>query len=255
MKKLVTFKPGFDKRNPDPNKNCGIHGMEIRFTLKNYKGAVQFILFTNWLPTTGGSDLKWFEKILPTETKDAYRPMFVTLLINPFIPSTFLKPFPADIGYHSPKPIYDEQKTVTEECELLGGKPCYYDGSGLNAIRIFEVLLNEGDEGIWRELQNYHEYIFGEGILKKSRKKINGLVITYLKFTGVDKSVVNIKNAIDSIKKKKENKEEKENKEGEIETRSNNLKLGGDAIALIISISGIIGTIIALSIILSGGKI
>lgn len=204
MKKLVTFKPGFDRRDPDPSRNYGIHGMEIRFTLKNYKGVVQFILFTNWLPAGGSPDLKWFEKVLSTEIKDSPGPMFVTLLINPFIPPMLLKPLPADIGYHSPKPIYDGQKIATKECEFLDGKPCYYDGSGLNAVRIFEVLLNEGEEGLWRELQNYHEHIFGEGILKRLRKKIDGLIIAYLKFTGADKALINIKEFIDSIKKKKD---------------------------------------------------
>lgn len=204
MKKIVEFNAGFDKRDVNPAKNFGIHGLEIRFVLKNYKGAVQFLLFTNWLPANVSPDLKWFEGILPTEVKDPIGPMFVTLLINPFMPAFLLKPMPADLGYHSPKPLYDDQGQMTDKCKFLNGKPCYYDGSGLNAMKIFNILLNEGEEGVWKELLIYHESIFGESILKRLRKKIDTVIIAYLKFTGADKSIRDIKEFLDSRKKNKE---------------------------------------------------
>lgn len=242
MKKIVKFNAGFDRRDPDPKKNYGIHGLEITFVLKNYKGAVHFILYTNWLPT-GSPDLKWFEKVLPTETSDhSLGPMFVTLLVNPFIPSVLLKPLPVDLGYHSPKPKYEEQMQGTDKCEYLGGKPCYYDGSGLNTTRIFEVLLNEGEEGLWRELQKFHEDVFGESIIKRLGKISGKIINAYLYYP---------QNLIGYFEKLLKSRKKK----NETETQSSILKINGETITLIISVSGLIGTIIAISILLSGGKI
>ena len=70
---------------------------------------------------------------------------------------------PADLGYHSLKPTYEEQSICTESCEYLDGKPCYYDGSGLNAKRIYNILVNEGDSGVWKELENFYNEIFEGG--------------------------------------------------------------------------------------------
>jgi len=44
----IKFSPAYDKRDPDPSKNYGIHGVTITFLLKGEKGAVQFVLYTNW---------------------------------------------------------------------------------------------------------------------------------------------------------------------------------------------------------------
>ena len=65
------------------------------------------------------------------------------------------------MGYHSPVPIYEGQNVCSELCEYLDGKPCYYDGSGLNAESIYEVLLKEGSDGVWRELKDFYKNVFG----------------------------------------------------------------------------------------------
>lgn len=102
----------------------------------------------------------------------------------------FFEPMPADLGYHSPKPMYEGQLPMGAEkfdfdhketlkgaagdiqiptrvltgtftpCQYLDGKPCYYDGSGLNAERIYEVLVAEGSAGVWRELRAYYDETF-----------------------------------------------------------------------------------------------
>jgi len=41
---------------------------------------------------------------------------------------------------------------------FVGG--CQYDGSSLNAERIYNVLLEEGDLGVWRELETYYNRLF-----------------------------------------------------------------------------------------------
>lgn len=141
--RTIEFLPAWDRRSPDPKKNYGIHGAEILFLLKGPDGAVQFRLFTQWqLPEVTrekmhhpydpiGGDFHWMER-----------------------------PMPADLGYHSPVPRYDGQDILTDECIALDGKPCYYDGSSLNAEPVFERLLREGHDGVWAALEAYYTRTF-----------------------------------------------------------------------------------------------
>jgi len=138
MEREIRLHPAWDKRNPDPSKNYGIHGVEMRFVLMGDKGAVQFVLYTNWhLPHV----MEWLE----SKRDRAY---------NPFAP------MPADIGYHSPKPMYDGQDVMVESCEYLAGQPCYYDGSSLQSYAYFEVLVREGGEALWQKLEEYYHELF-----------------------------------------------------------------------------------------------
>jgi hypothetical protein len=138
LKREITFNPAWDERNPDPGKDYGIHGVDMRFILIGDKGAVQFVLYTNWhLPHV-------------MEEFEAKR----DLRYN------FFAPMPADIGYHSLKPMYDSQDVMKENCEYLGGQPCYYDGSGLWAVEYFETLVTEGGEALWEKLERYYYELF-----------------------------------------------------------------------------------------------
>jgi hypothetical protein len=143
VERIVTFEPAYDKRDPNPSKNYGIHGVNLRFVLKSDKGAVQFVIYTNWM--------------LPHVTQELLRKANSKLSIE----MNFL-PMPADRGYHSPIPRYEGQNIVSESCEYLNGKPCYYDGSGLAAEDIYKRLVAEGDSAVWEELEAYYEQTFGE---------------------------------------------------------------------------------------------
>lgn len=171
MKKQIIFNPAFDRRSDDPSKNYGVHGVEIRFVLRDYRGAVQFLLYTNWIPFKKNVGMDWFYAI---EDKDIGDSMKVELKFNPFLPSFLRKPLPADLGYHSPKSM-NESSAKTESCELLGGKPCYYDGSTLNAIRPFIELINGGEKGVWDFLKKYHEETFGKPPLDRFFDKVTSL--------------------------------------------------------------------------------
>jgi len=176
---IVEFTPAYDKRDPDPKKNYGIHGVELRMVLKGPEGAVQFVLYTQWmLPhVQKETDKRTVQKILAGGAA-------IDL-------DVFYHPMPADLGYHSPKPMYEGQKAQGSEkydtqamlrnsermlqgavgeyeeisqptgtfspCPYLDGKPCYYDGSGLNAERIYQVLLERGSQGVWEELEQYYQ--------------------------------------------------------------------------------------------------
>jgi len=141
MKKTITFSPAFDKRNSNPSKNYGIHGVEIRFVLKAELGAVQFVLATNW-------QLPHVQKEFDAKQPDSR------------FPYMFHSPMPHDIGYHSYKPMYEGQEQISDSCEYLDGKPCYYGGSALNAERYFDILKAEGDEGLWKALEQYYKDVF-----------------------------------------------------------------------------------------------
>jgi uncharacterized protein (TIGR02996 family) len=144
----VEFAPAYDRRPKkagDPD--YGIHGVDLRLALVGPKGAVQFVLFTNWhLPEVQGSMLEHQATRLVAgrsrqETVAALGALFT--------------PLPADLGYHSKRPMYEGQEPMGngEPCDYLG-VPCYYDGSGLGARRPWEALLRGGHEAVWKLLED-----------------------------------------------------------------------------------------------------
>lgn len=158
MEKITTITPAWDKRDPNPEKNYGIHCCDLRMVLKGELGAVQFVLMTGW-----------FTQNIREEYKSR----------NSNVMSLY--PLPADVGYHSPVPRYEGQTRIGEVsfdvdsmsetekvpekdlpiCEYLG-KPCYYDGSGLAAEEVFNILTADGSDGVWKYLENYYIKVFGE---------------------------------------------------------------------------------------------
>jgi hypothetical protein len=129
FERIITFKPGFVCEkwlvNPEDGSNHGIASPDILFLLRNDRGAIQFLLMTGW-----------------------------------YLNGTTRKPMPYDLGYHSPSPMYQEQRMADKECPWLDNKPCYYDGSSLNAEKPFRILIEEGEEALWEYLENYHKEIF-----------------------------------------------------------------------------------------------
>jgi len=140
MEKITYFSPAFDRRDPDPHKDCGVHGVELRMVLKGEHGAVQFVLYTNWY--------------LPHVTEESRARMTPD---NYFL----FEPLPADLGYHSPAPMWEGQYS-RPDCPYLDGKPCYYDGSGLAAEEIYKVLVEKGSDAVWEELEKYYVETFKE---------------------------------------------------------------------------------------------
>lgn len=130
FEKEIVFYPAFDK-----GREGGIGDVRIYFYLKGRKGVIQFLMSTGWYlgrqylgRHRGGMD----------------------------------KPDAWDIGYHSPKPMYKGQKCIQRKCEVLGGKRCYYGGSGLRAKPLLDILLQKGSEGIWKELEKEYYIQFGK---------------------------------------------------------------------------------------------
>ena len=132
---IVSFMPGFVCErwlaNPRDGGNHGKACVEILWLVRNGLGAVQFTLLSGWYPNPGNAG---FEKDCT--------------------------PMPADLGYHSPKPMYESHTCISEECPWLDNKPCYYDGSTLNAEEPFNILLRRGETALWKFLEEYHSQTF-----------------------------------------------------------------------------------------------
>lgn len=122
---------GSDKCAPNRGGSHGVHGLQIRFVVLRDDKAVHLVLFTDWLPET-----------------DRDR----------FAPSRFA-PIPAEIGYHSPVPLNDEQNK--KDCDLLSCRFCYGDSQYTGGPdSAFLSLVNGGDKGVWDFLDQYWLYTF-----------------------------------------------------------------------------------------------
>lgn len=160
--------PAFDKRNANPKKNYGIHGVEMRWHLIGKKGVVQFVLYTGW-------QLDHVEKEIFGDYNDPRYEHHHRALC---------KPMAADIGYHSPVPMFDGHEVVWPTrivkdpkkkppfnykfpkigkkppiCQFFG-KPCYYDGSSTYAEVPFNALKSGGEEALWKFLEKYYRDTF-----------------------------------------------------------------------------------------------
>lgn len=134
FERIVRVSPAWDKRDPDPKKDYGVGACKITFVLKGAKGAVQFVIGTDWyLPHTQRKDRDWqhdyntrFDKIAPTGW---------------------------DVGYHSPVPMYEDQTKMGDDCEYVHGGTCYYDGSSLRADEWVPKFLEGGTDWLWPALE------------------------------------------------------------------------------------------------------
>lgn len=123
--------------------------MQLRFVLVGDAGAVHFLLFTNWqISAVRKVDYSGLQRVA----------------------ACLLAPLPADLGYHSSRPMYEDHICLQEQCEFLDGKPCYYGGSALAAMRAFDVFTDNGEEALWEFLGGYYRSTFqtAEGLLKTS---------------------------------------------------------------------------------------
>lgn len=143
MERITKFLPAYDKRNPDPYKNYGIHGVELLMVLKGDKGAVEFVVYTHW-------HLPHVQEELIHNVKDSLdvRCSFV--------------PMPSNLGYHSKEKRYYDQEIASEVCGYCDGKPCYCGGTSLGSEEVFKILVKEGSDGVWTFLEKYYYDIFGE---------------------------------------------------------------------------------------------
>ena len=141
LERIVWVSSGFDKRHTDPKKNYGIGACRITFVLKGAEGAVQFMIGTDWYPP-----------VVQRERRQQ-RHDFDTRFDK-------IKPDGWDVGYHSPKPMYEGQTPMERSCELVAGGVCYYDGSGLRADDWVEQFILGGTPWLWPQLETEYRVRF-----------------------------------------------------------------------------------------------
>ena len=113
-------------------------------------------------PGSGGShgrhsvELCWYvSDTLPTgETAVVQFLVYTGWMLDATPQRAWGNPMAADIGFHWPFPQYRGQEPM-DNCHLLDGGHCYYDGSGLNAEEPWRLLREEGDEALWAHLEGY----------------------------------------------------------------------------------------------------
>lgn len=130
--------PAWDERSK--GKGGGQHCVDLVFAVVGAEGAYHFTLYTGWY----------------LEMSSGAFPAVAGVPKPPFAP------LPADVGYHGSTPAYEGQAPV-ERCEFMGGGKCYSDGSGLQAYDLWNILLRDGSDGVWKELERRYHAHFGEG--------------------------------------------------------------------------------------------
>ncbi len=149
MEHIIRFEAGFncikfecrygsESCKPGSGGSHGKHGLQIRFVSKGDAGAIQFVIYTGWIPQ--------FVKPSQTHVRN--------------IDDWGSHMMPADLGYHSKTAKYNGHKPIDDTCEFCDGLPCYYDGSGLNAYDAMYALVNGGDIALWIFLDAYYESVF-----------------------------------------------------------------------------------------------
>lgn len=137
FQRKIKFRPAFDKRAPEPDKNYGIGCLIIEFGVIGDKGAVSFSFGTGI-----------YTKAIREEFKNKGRDF---------------EPMGYGVDYHSPIPIRDWQEEGEPSCSKCGwldGKPCYSDGSSLYADEVMEILISDGEEKMWATLEEYYHDTF-----------------------------------------------------------------------------------------------
>ena len=135
----VESSPSRNWIRPEPSRNYGISTVRLTFHVKGPKGAVQWMIGTEW----------------------GIKPVREHLENFPYHRHEFRAPTGWDLGYHSPTPRYEGQSVQSENCTILGGR-CYYDGSSLNADDLIEGFLAGGTEWLWPKLEEYYRCVFEE---------------------------------------------------------------------------------------------
>jgi hypothetical protein len=147
LERWTEWSPAYDKRSPDPSRNYGVHGVDMRWYVRGPLGAVQFVVHTNWML----EDVRVGSHGWDIDIRKSHHHG-----------DLFCAPLPADLGYHSRTPMHEGQVSM-DDCDLIGGVPCFYDGSGLNAAGVFALLVMEGSEAVWERLERYYRSTFEAG--------------------------------------------------------------------------------------------
>lgn len=135
MIREIKIRAAYDKRDPNPRENYGVHGAHIYFTVKDERGGLTFSISTNW-------QLPHVEEELKAKGRSFGGPL----------------PFGVDIHRKKPKdPDYPEGSgSYLPDCHVTGGE-CWCDGSGILGQEFFLTLIEGGDDALFERMERQFE--------------------------------------------------------------------------------------------------
>lgn len=156
MNRKLIFIPAFDRTDPDPKKDYGVGCLELLFMVMGEKGVVQLQLLTQWyLPHVMKRRLEWLKRDVRMGKED-------------FLLEHFIEPNPIDLCYFSLVRNNEDETFFEEGLSYLGNIPYYYgykyydDEQRVAKEVAFRKLVDEGDEALWKYLEDYYVEVFGE---------------------------------------------------------------------------------------------
>jgi len=156
LKREIRITPAFDKRSDEPSKDYGIGSCRIWFIVSGKAGAVVVNFFTNWFLSKTVKEYKEegiFRNTLDLNSRGRENFKTKINLEN----KTPLRACSWD--YHSKKKR--KYAIKNKDCEFVGGV-CYCDGSCLRADKYKDLLLSEGSEGVFKQLEEDYKIEFKE---------------------------------------------------------------------------------------------
>ena len=152
----IKIYPGYDHRD-DPDGQRGAHGCDLVLILRGEAGAIAAQISTGWMAQPleggfrpGGEQRRRRKPGLDYGGWDNY-------------------PSGSYVGAHCTQPRqYNERRS--DECEWLGGVPCYGDGSYTASDKVLHLLVTGGDGAAFKHLEHlYHEWIFGRSLVEEGK--------------------------------------------------------------------------------------
>jgi len=157
MKREIKFFPAYDRTHPDPKKNYGVNCLELRFLVLGERGIVEFQLLTNWYNEQVENRRFARIKIDIISGKEDY------------LVRHFNAPYPADVCYYSLTRMSEDDAFFDSGVSyVFDNSPCFYgykytDDDGLVAKdRAFRLLVDFGEDALWKYLESYYKEVFGE---------------------------------------------------------------------------------------------
>lgn len=135
FERIASFRPGFICPVKGAHSH-GQHGMDLCFGLRRNRHGLLFTIFTNW-----GVD--WES---PHVGDEKLEPLFCL-------------PQPAQMTFHSSKPMYEGQELSGGNCIITGGD-CYADSGYLIGEPTFKVFVREGEDAMFKRMEEIFESNF-----------------------------------------------------------------------------------------------
>jgi hypothetical protein len=153
VSRKVIILPAYDKRDPNPNNSYGTNAMMLVFGIDGPDGCVRFQINTGWnLPHIQKEVIQRYKdeivSIIEQQDENEWKYMY-----NPFLPH------PSDLSYHSHEALAPGE-FHSDHCEWLSGTQCWFYGTSSEAKKVFDIMVRDGDEAMWKFLEDFYRDTF-----------------------------------------------------------------------------------------------